>query len=612
MHPIQRSRRARLTALAVAGIAAVGVPAATGSVAKPRHVGGAGNGVQPTTVGPDLRSVTIDASNNLLDDIGERARFCFDQPIAKANTAFALQSYDARRYWAGSGAPATDNPACAVVTFANGADIAQATVGEVGPNAVSDVSGKQNIVASEPVTGSAAVPAAGATTGPDLTGVSVDAAVADHKIVTFTFDETLNPSPSRPDGPDADDPAAPESAYQRSDFGYVLQDGAPVTAPAGNVLPTGNTVKVDFGSAPVDTAVRFITNPAAVEDRPASAVLPGSGLPLVTASSPGVVIKSPQTGGRPDLIKAEAAGGNAYKLTYSATVGSPSAAAFEAVSDDGLVSAKAASVGTGGTDQSILVQFPDSEALTKDPGSVVRIISANGAVKAGSDGSPSIYGQQATQTALNIAGFTNGPDLLSVSVDAATQRAVYNYDEPVAPSTPAGGFKAYRTDGTDGSGQGATSSSGNSVTVTLGSGIGDFVAFGQAYAGVRDAVGRPSPNQSVGKDLLQAAPTNPTPTNPKPVRKKAKTMVSFRKIGSRFSGTVTAYVKTCKYNRTVILRKKGKRTTRYGTARSLSHGRWGITKRRPSKGTYYVFVLAKSTSKYACGSVTSKKTVRVR
>lgn len=620
MHPNSSSRRARSSALAIAGIAMAGTLPAAAGAATPRHVGGVGTGVQPTTVGPDLRSVTIDPTNNLTDDIGERARYCFDSAVTKIGTGFVLMGYDARRYWTGTGAPATDNPNCIVVTFAKGADIAQATVGQVGAGAATDVSGKANIVASEPVTGSAVSPVAGATTGPDLTSVTVDATDANHKIVTYTFDESLNPNPTRPDGPDADNPPAPEKAYQRQDFGYVLQDGAPVLAPAGNVQPTGNAVKVDFGTAPVDSAVRFITQPNAVEDVPASAVQAGSGLTLMTPSSPGVIITNPQTGGHPDVKSVESAGTNMYKITYTTGVSSPNPAAFQAVADDGTVSAVAASVGTGGTQDSVIVTFPDSEALTKDPGSVVRIISASGAVTNSTDaGSKSIYGQLATQTPNAKPGFTNGPDLLSVAVDPSTQRANFTYDEPVATGTAASAFTGFRADGTNGAAQGTTTSSGSTITVNLGAGIGDYVAFGQGYRAVTDPIGRPSPNQSVGKDIETASiPVTPPPVTP-PVtppaaagKKKAKTTVTFRRIGKRFSGTVSASVTTCKYNRSIILRKKGKSTTRFGTAKSLSNGRWGLTKTKPTKGTYYVFVLAKTTSKYACSSYTSKSTVKIR
>ncbi len=590
---------ATFTALGVAALAAL--PAAA-PAADLRHIGGVGTGLAPTTAGPDLRAVTVDPTNDLTDGLGERARFCFDQNIATVNPGFALMSYDARRFWSGAGARATDDEKCAVVTFPAGSDIAQATVGQVGPSAVADVASKGNIVASEPVAGSVATPVAGATTGPDLVAVDVDSQDAAAKRVTFTFDENLAPVPS-----------------DKRDFAYVLQDGDPVPAAAagGMVTPVGNKVTIDFGTAPVETAARFVTNPGAVTDRPQTTVLSGSGLPLATPSSPGVVVKSTPTGGRPDLVKAEPAGPNAYKLTYNTGVTTPVAGRFQAVADDGIVSAVAASVGTGGTQDAVIVQFSDSEALTKDPGSVVRIISASAAVRSSTDSTKtSIYGQSPTQTTNNKPGFTNGPDLLVVGVDTATQRVGFGYDEPVASSTPAANFLGFRSDTTSSPGQGATSSSGTLIAVNFGAGIGDFVAYGQNYNAVTDPLGRPNPTQSVSKDVQPAGGTSPpvVPILPPPVatpRTKVTTKVSLRRRGNRFSGTASASRFTCKFNRTVILRKKGKATTRYGTARTRSNGTFSITKRRPSKGTYYVFIPAKVTKTIACSKATSRS-VRVR
>lgn len=607
--PSPRGSRISALALAAAGTAALaGLPSAAGA-AQLRHIPGTGHGLAPTTVAPDLRSVTIDPTNNLDDDIGERARFCFDSQIASAGGGFILQSYDARRWWQGTGNVAVDDQNCAVVTFPKGADIGQATIGTVNAGAIADVAKKANIVASEPVAGSAARPVAGATTGPDLISATVDASDPANRIVTYTFDESLDPSPTRGSGDTA------QQAYEQSDFGYAGAGGAPVYAAAGKVLPTGNTVKVNFKSAPVDTAVRFVTKAAAVQDRPQTNVQEGSGLPLFTSSPPGVFVKSAETGGRPFVLKAESAGANSYKLTFNTGVAGWQNTGFSAIADDGTVSATSLSAGTGGSQDTVLVTFPDSSALTKDPGSIVRIVAGNGAVSNSTDDTAkSIYGDAPTQTPNNSAGFTNGPDLFGVAVDAATQRTSFIYDEAVGTSTPSANFTGYRADTTSGTGNGATASGGNGIAVVFGAGIGDYVAYGQNYGAVKDAIGRPSPAQSVSKDA-EAAPT-PTPTppagTPASSLTKVSTKVSLRRKGSRFSGTVSAAQKTCKYNRTVILRKKGKSTTRFGTARSLVNGKFGLTKSRPTKGTYYVFVLAKKTSKFSCSSVTSKQTVRVK
>jgi hypothetical protein len=587
---------------AVALLAAL--PAAALATATPRHVPGAGHGQPPTTDSPDLRTVSVDPGNDLTDGLGERARYCFDSNIATVGAGWALMSYDARRYWSGTAARATDDEKCAVVTFPAGSDIAQATVGQVAAGAVADVGAHKNIVASEPVTGSAAAPAAGATTGPDLVRVDIDTSQANNARAKYVFDENLNPDPTRPDGPDADDPAAPESAYQAQDFGYVAADGQPVFHAVGNApAPSGNSITINFGAAPLDQAVRFVTQPNAVEDRPQTAKI--GNLNLTTASSPGVFVKNPQTGGRPDLVKAESAGANAYKLTYSTGVASPVAGKFQAVADDGGVSATAASVGTGGTQDSVLVQFPDSEALTKDPGSVVRIISADGAVTNSTDATkPSIYSQAATQTPNNAPGYTNGPDLLGVGVDPATQRTVFTYDEPVATGSDAGNYLGFRSDATSAGGTGAVATTGNTVTVSFGAAITGLIAYGQAYGAVSDPVGRPSPNQSVNT-ALQAAPP-PTPVPPSARKKVKSSFKTFHRRSRTHSGRVSAAEKTCRYNRRVILRKKGKGTTRYGQAFTRSDGTFTIRRSRRLGGHVYAVVTEKTTSTTQCSTAKSK------
>ncbi len=591
------------TALPLALVVAL-PPAAT--AATPRHVPGAGNGQQPTTDSPDLRSVAIDANNDLGDGLGERARFCFDSNIATVGAGWVLMSYDARRFWSGTAARATDDEKCAVVTFPSGSDIAQATVGQIANGAVADVANHKNIVASEPVGGSAAQPAPGATTGPDLVRVEIDTSQANSVRAKYVFDENLNPNPTRPDGPDGDDPPKAENDYQLQDFGYVLANGQPVFHSAGNApAPSGNSITINFGNAPLGQAVRFVTQPNAVEDRPQNGRL-NNNISFVTPSSPGVFAVNPETGGRPDLVKAEAQGANAYRLTYSTGVASPVAGRFQAVADDGTVSAVAASVGTGGTQDSVLVQFPDTEALTKDPGSIVRIISADGAVTNSTDATKaSIYAQAATQTANNTPGFTNGPDLLRVGVDPTTQRTAFGYDEPVDPGASAAGFVGFRSDATSAGGVGAVSTTSSVVVVSFGAAINGLVAYGQGYNAVRDPAGRPSPNGSVNT-ALQVAPT-PTP-GPK-ARTKVKT--SFRSLRRRgratYSGRVGASAKTCRYKRRVILRRVGRGTRRYGQALTRSDGTFKIRRSRRLSGRVYAVVTEKTTSTTLCRSARSKR-----
>ena len=128
-------------------------------------------------------------------------------------------------------------------------------------------------------------------------------------------------------------------------------------------------------------------------------------------------------------------------------------------------------------------------------------------------------------------GSPTGPDLLGVSIDPATQRTTFAYDEPVAAGPPAAGFLGFRSDATSVAGQGAAATNGAAATVAFGADIGSLVAYGQPYATVTDAAGRPNPNQSVSKDAQVAAPIPlPTPV-PERARGSRRASESFRRRG---------------------------------------------------------------------------------
>lgn len=597
-----RTPRAR-TLAAVAAASAIG---ATGVAFG--HVGGVGTGLPPTTDAPDLRSVKLETVD-LTDALPERAQFCFDQSVRNPGGGFVLHSYDTQRAWTGTGAADTTNDSCVIASFPAGSDIRSATVGAVNSNAVTNVAGKGNIVASEPVQGSNASPVAGRTTGPDLIGVQVDNAAAGTVNVTFQFDETLNPNPTRADNGDAD-----------ADF-YVTQTGDTIAAGDGDIpqQPQGSTLTVRFPDAAA-SATRFLVQPGAVEDRPQNFAEPGK---TGDTDSPIGVFERSQPAGRPNLIRAEPAGANAYRIVFDRAIqfGPGAAGAFRAVADDGATSAVGSSVGSGGSGDSLIVTFPNG-AFTDDPSAVVKIVAASNAVATQGDASStSIADEAAVSTANDKPGYTNGPDLLSVSLDPPTNRATFVYDEPVGGSPGGGSFTGFTPDTTPTSGQGAGSIDGAKVTVNMGAGLSSLVAFGQGRGAVADKVGRLNPTQSVSKDVEQApapppAPpttaTTETPAPPAvqpPALRKFATSVSIKRKRGTYRGKLGSTGRGCKSGRRVVLRRAGKGTKAFGTAFSKGNGDWVIKRRRKLPGRVYAVANERRKGAVLC-RVGKSKTIR--
>lgn len=596
MTQVNSSRRLRLIgACAVsAGTVAIAATAAFG------HIPGAGNGLAPTTNGPDLRSVSV-LPYDLNDGVTEKARYCFDSALetlsATPLSSFAIQTYDTRRAMnPASVSKATDDASCLVASFASGTDIAQGTVGQVVPGAVADVSSRANDYASEPLAGSASAPRAGATTGPDLLSVAVDATNAANKLIVFTFDENID--------------LAPTVAYTAGNFGYYDAAGAPV-AGTGAVNISGEKAIVSFGAAAgPETSTRFFVNPGAVQDRPQTvAVAPVTA--LSTPSSPGYLGTAASP--RPTISGVQTSGPQAFKVTFSQAVQQAAApGGFIAVSDDGTAPAAATSVGTGGDPSSLLVTFP--AAVAADPTSIVRILVVPNTVTAASDGVTKNPADQASTSTPNASpGFTNGPDLLAIGVDAALNRVIWKYDEAVnstAPPAPSA-FRAIAADRSEIGSTGGVVVAENLVVANYPSTITTGVLFANPFNTVTDRTGRPNPHQSVSNTIQPgAAPPVVTPPPPAPPPAatviKHKTFVTIKRRGKRHSGKVRSPSRTaCARGRKVVLKKRGS-SRRFGTAVTRRNGTYVINRRTRARGRVYVVVLARGKS-VRCLQATSRR-----
>ena len=584
----RRLGRMTATGATALGIASVVAAAAWG------HIPGAGNGIAPTTNGPDLRSVEV-FSSDLNDGLPEQARYCFDQNLASvvagpAGGYFALQTYDSRRTMNPTLATRdTGNERCAIASFVAGTDVTQATVGEVVPGAVSDLQSRTNTIASEPATGSAHSRFAGATTGPDLVDVAINATDGAHKRLTYVFDENLNPSPG--------------VAYDGSNFGFYNGADAAIAGPAGGISVSGKTATVDFlATAGVETASRFFINTAAVEDRPQTA---GVGVGVTTPSSPDVLNKGAASASKPEMTAAAPIGAQDFKITFNVPIQfiPASAAGFYAISDGGTSPAAGTAIGTGGTPNTVIVTFPPGVA--NDPTGIVRIFLAPNSVTTIGGALANLGGQAATSTPNSSPGFTNGPDLLSVAIDAATSRVSYRYDESVqdSPVPAAGALQAAAVDGAPINALGGVVVSGNVVTALFPPSVGSAVLFANPFNSVADKMGRPNPHQSVSNIVQTGAAPPPPPPPPPPAAKQYKTSITIHRSGRVYYGTVGSYRASCKRGRRVLLKRNG---IRFGSALTSSKGRYRIKRVRRLGGRVYVHAPKRGKS-VICKSKVSRK-----
>jgi hypothetical protein len=565
------------------------------------HVPGVGNGLAPSTNGPDLRSVQVLASD-LDDGLPEQARFCFDAPVANvadgaAGSVFALHAYDAKRAMNPTGASRdTADETCAIASFAPGTDVTQATLGHVSPGAVRDLQNRTNTLASEPVTGSAHTSFPGSTTAPDLVGVVVNAGEAGHKRASYTFDEPLDRTPATP--------------YRASQFGFYNATDMPISAPAGSVSISGKSATVDFLATPnVETATRFFINPGAVQDRPQTNAFGGLG--VTTASSPDVLSRGPVSVARAEMVSATPIGAQDVKIAFNVPIQfTPgSAAGFFAISDAAVSPVAATAVGSGGTPNEVVVTFP--AALADDPGAVVRIYLAPATVTAVGGAATNLAGQAATSTPHSVPGFTNGPDLLSVSVNTLTSRVTYTYDERVqdTPPPPAAALTAAAVDGSPITALGGVVVSGATVTALFGPSVGAAVMFANPYATVFDKTGVPNPAQSVSTEAQQApalpppaAASSPTPPPPPAAvaARKYHTRVTIHSRGRLYFGTVSSKRDRCRSGRRVLLKRNGRK---FSAAISARKGTYRIKRTRRLRGRVYVTVGARG----VCRSAKSRK-----
>ncbi|WP_158276901.1 hypothetical protein [Paraconexibacter algicola] len=596
-----RRRALPAAALVAGGLGALTAPVVAHGAAEPRRVPGAGFGLAVTTEGPDLVGAAIDAPDL------RRVRYCFDQPLNGSPAAgdFLVQTYDALRFMRGTSATVDPaNQACALVTFAATANLAEGTVAQVQATAVRDAANRTNPPASEPLGGSSAKPVAGATTAPDLTAADASDTAAgtgadgpdngnapdaySGGTILFTFDEDLAPG------------SITAGRFVFFDDAGTARPGAVIKTRPGDQIGR-NQVRIGFNS-PVSSATRIVARASAATDQPQSGAFGGAS--LATPSSLGAIATASASAS--PVVTAVSGGPKSFTVTYDRAVKNAAAAKFAAVIDDGRTfTASGAAVNTDG--RSVTVTMPD--AIGDEAAAVVRFVDEGGAVAANdSTGRGSEAGQTVIGTANNQPGLTNGPDLLAVARNPTTNQVVFRFDEPVKTAT-ASRFSGITGAGTSLTPSGAASVEGPVVTVGFGQEIATSVGAGGVLGAAVDSQGHPSPFTSVSYAVAAAPPAGTTPPASS-TRERVRTgFASFKRSPSRrawVSGRLSASARTCKVNRRVVLRRVGKGTTRYGSATTRSDGTFTFKRSTRLSGRLYAVVTAKTTSTTICGSRTSK------
>lgn len=572
--------------MGVAAVAAVGA-SITGAEAR---IPGLGNGLPVTTDAPDLRSATI------VDLDLKAVNFCYDQPLNGTPVAsrYLIQTYDANRFLQGVAATiaANTNQLCARVTFPATADLRQGTIATDTSGGVQDAEGRRSTIGTEPLTGSTVTPVAGRTTAPDLLSGAVDSNAVPGGAggsITYTFDETIDAA------------LAPVAGQFR-----FYDEAGTVRVGAVVVSRTETSVRVGFAQ-PVSTAVRAFTLAGAVRDSPQSGNVV-AGRPTTTPSGADAVALA-RTTNRP-VISAVSGGPRQFTVTYNQDVNTGAAASLAAVLDDGAT--------VTATNVEFIPNAPNTQVratfgtdIGKEASAVVRLVDLGGAVVS-RDTNPQGSAVSASNAgaANSRPGFTNAPDLLSVS-RSGTQ-VLFRYDEDVQEGL-ASAFLTAVAGGTANFAGGSVVENGATVTVDAGNAASNSVGAGNIFGSVRDGANHLSPYSLISYAVEQAPapPPPPTPTGTPPPpptpRAKFRSTISLKvRSRTRYSGRVSSSGPGCKSRRRVVLKRNGKSIRSTSTR---SNGTFSLARSKGTRGKkgVYAVVTQKSTSTTICTSKASKK-----
>ncbi len=390
-------------------------------------------------------------------------RFTFDEPvIGKAPTAarFVLVGFDATTRFPGQSAVIEEGGTNVLVTFGRGdnptttgnerQDVGERQIDNISlaivdEDAVRDQSASPNPVGDLPLGVSRSVPVfpAGITAAPDLLAVTLGSPQATTTSVRFDFDEAVG------------------SVVKNTGFHVVTAGNRDNTCASPFI--SGSSVTVTCATTSTDPVVRGYVEAETVSDEPAPDGADGNLNPLQAER----ITEDARTIA-PDLVSAEFRpnardenNDDQVLFTFDEPVFVGDATNFVVYQVDTDEVRSISAIRQADPTQ-VLATFPDEVVLLGAPllGSrtpalddAVGVSVLEGAViEAGDANRPNQEDELAVLNAardIQPAGRTNGPDLLSVTVDADNNTATFTFDEELAPEmTVATEFVLFEANGT--------------------------------------------------------------------------------------------------------------------------------------------------------------------
>ncbi|PZS07891.1 MAG: hypothetical protein DLM64_13870 [Solirubrobacterales bacterium] len=517
MRSVSSSTAGWLRLCLVGGFAAALALAAGIAFAAPQ-----GGASQVSTSVPDLTSFTVVKNGTTTGGLAVAA-LCFDKAIdAKGlgpGTAIAitLYGYGANKLsLAGaSAASIPGNGSCASITIPPvggvGVDLDGFTVAAVTQGAVRDAVGRASVPGAVGVTvlGSPEIkPELGETTGPKLLAVGRGPGANQ---LTYVFNRLLDPH------------VGPPASYR-----YVTLPGPEVDGMAA-VLTAANEVRVTF-PGPVSNDVQYSVAAGTVKTQTQL-------VPNPTGALGGPVV------GRPTIRSAAAVSGapGAFDVTYDlpVTLADPTKLVGY-LEDNSTVPVTAAEI-THPISKPDVVRVTFGASVSKYASLITKIVDTGGAV---SGPNLSVRGEGDITTPPMRAGFTEGPDLISVALNPAAATASYTFDGnygSLYTGVTAAAFHLVNSDGTLSAPATSASLTGsNTVTAVFGasqfaSAVGGTIS-GSAAVFDYEAADCHGCAASINIVPVTAGGTTTTTTTTLPAGKVRAVRVGLRASGRRIAG----------------------------------------------------------------------------
>jgi hypothetical protein len=447
-------RKAILLQVAIAVLAMSLHPAAARGTAEER---------QPvTTTAPDLRSVEI-LDGDPYDGETELVEYCFDQDVAESVTpsGFTLVGYNSAVTIAASTATRAGSSKCVDARFANGLDIAPYSLGVVLDGAVKGSDNHPNAQGASVLAGSKITSVMGDTTLPQLIDARSD---PDNDQVTFVFDESLDPTVTKPLLP-ALDLAQPASPHP-SKFLIYAPDGTQQAA-TDVVAIEKDSIVLQFAKGSVKNAVRFAVSPDTCPPPPTTSPCAG----VADRQQPGRAGQKNPYGavGKetsvPELTRAvRLPHTSQIDFVFDEVLTSATAGSFLAYTQDGSAFPASRAVLRGSDQQgtsTVRATFPIIGFSDK----IVSVAVAPAAVMSADSNKGNTIGSAAIAKSYATPGATDAPDLVGVVVEAQEAAISFYFDREVDKKPSPSAFRMVDADGLTAAGQEIIDQDDRMVTV---------------------------------------------------------------------------------------------------------------------------------------------------